>query len=41
MTLKTHMILSYYTPAPEATQILFHPKCVDAISLQKNEIYFS
>ena len=26
MILKTHMILSYHTPAPEATPILFHPK---------------
>ena len=41
MTLKTHMILSYYTPAPGPTPILFRPKCVEASSLQKNEIYFN
>ena len=40
-TLKTHLILSYYTPAPGATPMLFHLKLVEAISLQKNEIYFS
>ena len=38
-TLKTHLILSYHTPAPEATPILFHLKLVEAMSLQKNEIY--
>ena len=41
MTLKTDMILSYYTPAPTATAILFHPKWVQAISLQKNKLYFN
>ena len=40
-TLKTHLILSYHTPAPGATPILFHLKLVEAISLQKNEIYFN
>ena len=39
-TLKTHLILSYHTPAPGATPILFHLKLVEAISIQKNEIYF-
>ena len=38
-TLKTQLILSY-TPAPGATPISFHLKLVEAISLQKNEIYF-
>ena len=41
MTLKTDMILSYYTPAPTATATLFHPKWVQAISLQKNKLYFN
>ena len=41
MTLKTHMILSYHTPVPGATPILFHPKLVEIISLQKNKIYFN
>ena len=41
MPLKTHIILPYHTPAAGATPILFHPKQVEAISLQKNEIYFS
>ena len=41
MTLKTHLILSYHTPAPGATPILFHLKSVEAISLQKSEIYFN
>ena len=40
-TLKTHLILSYHTPAPGATLILFHLKLFEAISLQKNEIYFN
>ena len=40
-TLKTHLILSYHTPALGATPILFHLKLVEAISLQKNEIFFS
>ena len=41
MTLKPHMILSYHTTTPGATPILFHPKLVEAISPQKNEIYFN
>ena len=40
-TLKTHLILSCHTPAPRATPILFHLKLVEAISPQKNEIYFN
>ena len=40
-TLRTHLILSYYNPAPGGTPILFHLKLVKAISLQKNEIYFN
>ena len=41
MTLKTQYILSYHTPTPGATPILFHPKLVEAISLQKNEIFLN
>ena len=41
MTLKTHMILSHYTAASGTTPILFHPKWVEAISLQNNEIFFN
>ena len=33
--------MSYHTPAPGATTILFHPKFAQAIFLQKSEIYFS
>ena len=40
-TLKTHLILSYHTPASGATPILFHLKLVEVIPLQKNEIYFN
>ena len=40
MTLKTHMILSY-TSAQGALPILFHPKWVVSVSLQKYEIYFN
>ena len=36
MTLKTHKILWYHTSVPGATSILFHPKMVEDISLQKN-----
>ena len=41
MTLKTHIIPPYHTSAPGATSIFFHPKIVEAISLQKIQIYFS
>ena len=40
MTLKTHMILPY-TPAQWTLPIVFHPKWVVAVSLQKYEIYFN
>ena len=36
----TIMIMSYTLP-PGATLILFQPKVVEAISLQKKEIYFN
>ena len=41
MTLKAQMILSYYIPTPGATPVLLHLKWVEAISLQKNEIFFN
>ena len=41
MTVKTHMMLSYHTPEPGATPILFHSKLVEATFLQKNEFYFN
>ena len=41
MTLKTHIILSYHAQEPVDTPIMFHPKIIEAISLQKNEIQFS
>ena len=42
MTLKTqHDSVIYHTPALVATPILFYPKLIEAISLQKNKIYFN
>ena len=41
MTLKTHLILSYDTPASEATPIFFHLRLVESISLKKDEVYFN
>ena len=37
MTMKTHMILSYYTPPPGATPTLFHPKQVKAVCFSTKE----
>ena len=36
-----HDTVISYTPVQGATPRLFHPKLVEAISLQKNEIYFN
>ena len=39
MTLKTNVILlSYYTPAPGAIPILFHPKWVEAVCFSTKEL---
>lgn len=40
-TLKTHLILSYDTPASGATPIFFYLRLVEAISLKKDEVYFN
>ena len=37
MAFKTHIIVSYHTPAAGATPVLFHPNRVEAIFLQKSE----